>query len=181
MDDLYPRAKFADGLKIIEKLGHSKRMQIMRRQWIDEGKPRMHSYDDAEISNVEETQPHIQEDVSSDQNPVTENMGPTGDLTDRTGEKGVGDLEGQQLSIFGGDRPNTTPLNEGALFVEDETVQAQLEATGEDVPEEDDLDALLAEQNIAPENSSNKGETEIGTAVDNDHQDEFEAMEEFGF
>ena len=40
LDDLYPRAKFADGLAIIEKLGHKKRIQIMRREWINEGKPR---------------------------------------------------------------------------------------------------------------------------------------------
>ena len=39
LDDLYPRAKFADGLAIIEKLGHTKRMQTMRREWINEGKP----------------------------------------------------------------------------------------------------------------------------------------------
>ena len=39
LDDLYPRAKFADGLAIIEKLGHTKRMQTMRREWIQEGKP----------------------------------------------------------------------------------------------------------------------------------------------
>ncbi|KAL8729549.1 MAG: hypothetical protein Q9166_004629 [cf. Caloplaca sp. 2 TL-2023] len=40
LDDLYPRAKFADGLEMIEKLGHRKRIQIMRREWIDEGKLR---------------------------------------------------------------------------------------------------------------------------------------------
>lgn len=40
LDDLYPRAKFGDGLAIIEKLGHTKRMQTMRREWINEGKPR---------------------------------------------------------------------------------------------------------------------------------------------
>ena len=40
LDDLYPRAKFADGLAIIEKLGHTKRMQTMRREWINEGKSR---------------------------------------------------------------------------------------------------------------------------------------------
>ncbi|PYH47270.1 Chromosome segregation in meiosis protein 3 [Aspergillus saccharolyticus JOP 1030-1] len=40
LDNLYPRAKFADGLAIIEKLGHSKRMQTMRREWIDEEKPK---------------------------------------------------------------------------------------------------------------------------------------------
>lgn len=40
LDDLYPRAKFADGLTMIEKLGHTKRIQLMRKEWIDEGKPR---------------------------------------------------------------------------------------------------------------------------------------------
>lgn len=40
LDDLYPRAKFADGLAMIEKLGHTKRIQMMRKEWIDEGKPR---------------------------------------------------------------------------------------------------------------------------------------------
>ena len=39
LDDLYPRAKFADGLAIIEKLGRTKRIQTMRREWIREGKP----------------------------------------------------------------------------------------------------------------------------------------------
>ncbi|OJJ46336.1 hypothetical protein ASPZODRAFT_66216 [Penicilliopsis zonata CBS 506.65] len=38
LDDLFPRAKFADGLAMIEKLGHSKRLQTMRREWIDEEK-----------------------------------------------------------------------------------------------------------------------------------------------
>ncbi|KAE9983236.1 hypothetical protein EG328_010177 [Venturia inaequalis] len=40
LDDLYPRAKFADGLAMIEKLGHSKRMQVTRKTWIDESKPK---------------------------------------------------------------------------------------------------------------------------------------------
>ncbi|PWY66405.1 chromosome segregation in meiosis protein 3 [Aspergillus heteromorphus CBS 117.55] len=40
LDDLFPRAKFADGLAIIEKLGHSKHFQTMRREWIEEEKPR---------------------------------------------------------------------------------------------------------------------------------------------
>lgn len=38
LDDLYPRAKFADALAIIEKLGHTKQIQTMRREWINEGK-----------------------------------------------------------------------------------------------------------------------------------------------
>lgn len=39
LDDLYPRAKFADALQLVEKAGHSKSMQRQRREWIDEGKP----------------------------------------------------------------------------------------------------------------------------------------------
>ena len=39
LDSLYPRAKFADGLQLVEKAGHSKRMQVIRKEWIDEGKP----------------------------------------------------------------------------------------------------------------------------------------------
>ena len=38
LDDLYPKAKFADGLAMIEKLGHSKRIQTMRKEWINEAK-----------------------------------------------------------------------------------------------------------------------------------------------
>lgn len=38
LDALYPRAKFADGLAIIEKLGHTKKMQLLRRDWINESK-----------------------------------------------------------------------------------------------------------------------------------------------
>ncbi|KAI9751958.1 MAG: chromosome segregation in meiosis- protein [Lichina confinis] len=38
LDDLFPKAKFADGLSIIEKLGHSRHMQVMRKQWIDDAK-----------------------------------------------------------------------------------------------------------------------------------------------
>lgn len=38
LDELFPKAKFADGLSIIETLGHKKTMQISRTVWIDEDK-----------------------------------------------------------------------------------------------------------------------------------------------
>jgi len=37
---LFPKANFADGLTIIEKLGHKKRIQVMRKAWIDEDRPK---------------------------------------------------------------------------------------------------------------------------------------------
>ncbi|KAB8201527.1 replication fork protection component Swi3-domain-containing protein [Aspergillus parasiticus] len=56
LDDLFPRAKFADGLTIIEKLGHHKRLQVMRREWIEEEKPR---------AQVDDTGQDLQADGSS--------------------------------------------------------------------------------------------------------------------
>ncbi|KAL3460573.1 replication fork protection component Swi3-domain-containing protein [Aspergillus heterothallicus] len=46
LDDLFPRAKFADGLAMIERLGHSKRIQTMRRTWIGEERPKTVGVDD---------------------------------------------------------------------------------------------------------------------------------------
>ncbi|KAK3641426.1 chromosome segregation in meiosis-related protein [Elasticomyces elasticus] len=37
LDDLYPKAKFRDGLAMVEKIGHGKRMAVMRRGWMDGG------------------------------------------------------------------------------------------------------------------------------------------------
>lgn len=55
LDELYPRAKFADGLAMIEKLGHTKRVQMMRREWIDEGKPKPNAREDEDEDVVEMT------------------------------------------------------------------------------------------------------------------------------
>lgn len=67
LDDLFPKANFVDGLAIIEKLGHKKRLQVMRKEWIDEGKPRPASPD---LSDREEESNHErrQETGNEDQN-----------------------------------------------------------------------------------------------------------------
>lgn len=55
LDDLYPRAKFADALTILEKLGHTKRMQLIRKDWIREGRPHRTREDDE--AAIEEFRP----------------------------------------------------------------------------------------------------------------------------
>ncbi|KAJ4349709.1 chromosome segregation in meiosis- protein [Didymosphaeria variabile] len=77
LDELYPRAKFADGLAIIEKLGHSKRVQMMRKEWIDEGKPRHNAREDDEVEDIGADEPAQQdngpmEGVQSDVAPSVE-------------------------------------------------------------------------------------------------------------
>lgn len=63
LDDLYPRAKFADGLAIIEKLGHTKRVQIMRKEWIDDNKPK-HTTREEEEADTIMAEAHVQQDLN---------------------------------------------------------------------------------------------------------------------
>jgi replication fork protection complex subunit Csm3/Swi3 len=120
LDDLYPRAKFADGLAIIEKLGHSKRLQIMRKAWIDDGKPK---------TSVDE------DDAEQDSLPLTANPGTTEEATEIIRTSGslsdAGNPE-NDLSRPGGKRPAD---------------RSSLDEIG-GAPDEDELDALLAEESM---------------------------------
>jgi replication fork protection complex subunit Csm3/Swi3 len=107
LDELYPRAKFSDGLSMIEKLGHSRRLQIMRKEWIDEGH---HSITEAQ-------QPRINSKESS----------PTGGIVPTNGHSG----SGEPTAINGHVIPDTIVRSERETSVHE--------------PDEDELDALLAE------------------------------------
>ncbi|EXJ80859.1 hypothetical protein A1O3_07145 [Capronia epimyces CBS 606.96] len=111
LDNLYPRAKFADGLQLIEKVGHSKRMQMMRKEWIDEGKP--------------------------------------GYIKDRRRQKL--DEEREINDLYGDDKAmnkhnSGTADGDDSLFIPDPDASHKLAENQNDMPEDDDLDALLAEQ-----------------------------------
>ncbi|KAI1379261.1 Swi3-domain-containing protein [Hypoxylon crocopeplum] len=47
-DNLFPKAKFLDAAAMAEKAGHKKYMRIKRMEWIDEGKPKLASLEDDE-------------------------------------------------------------------------------------------------------------------------------------
>jgi replication fork protection complex subunit Csm3/Swi3 len=47
LDDLFPKARFLDAAAMVEKLGHKKRIQVMRNQWIDEGRPRQSVFEES--------------------------------------------------------------------------------------------------------------------------------------
>lgn len=46
MHDVFPKARFRDCIKMTEKLGHQAQLRIMRKQWIDESKPRLAAEED---------------------------------------------------------------------------------------------------------------------------------------
>ncbi len=115
LDDLYPRAKFADALAIIEKAGHTKRMQIMRKDWIDEGKPRRSRESDDE--NVDEV---------------------VLDTTEKQKDQDKEDAEREEATVR-----SDSDSNRHDLPPHQSRSGAELGAGN--APDEDELDALLAE------------------------------------
>jgi len=47
LDDLFPKARFLDALAMVEKAGHKKIIQNARMEWINEGKPRSSVHEDS--------------------------------------------------------------------------------------------------------------------------------------
>ncbi|KAG9586125.1 Swi3-domain-containing protein, partial [Aureobasidium melanogenum] len=147
LDDLFPKAKFMDGVSMIEKLGHKKRMQMMRREWIQEGKPKPPRDDDEEdfvipdenavsennnAHNSEEQPDHVE---SSELRPEAQSNG---------GAQG-----GNNHNPFGEEEPDEDELD--ALLAESEAVPSQTtkqnntQPADDQEPDEDELDALMAE------------------------------------
>lgn len=119
LDDLYPRAKFADGLQMVEKVGHSKKMRVMRREWINESKHKELYWNDDDMYGGQET------------------------ANSTSGAAQIGP------SAVVGDAQQSTPeddMNSDDLFFPDANKKPV--SRGHDEPEEDDLDALLAEEDI---------------------------------
>lgn len=46
LDDLFPKAKFLDALAMVEKAGHKTSMHRQRMEWINEGKPKAMAWED---------------------------------------------------------------------------------------------------------------------------------------
>ncbi|KAJ5895474.1 hypothetical protein N7495_007165 [Penicillium taxi] len=117
LDDLYPRAKFADGLTMIEKLGHTKRIQTMRKEWINEEK--METFNGSGSHSLPTR-------VSSDRNGASTESPTATSSTQRP----------QEISISAGQDLFMPDLGTGAM---------QPQASYPE-PDDDDLEELLKEQ-----------------------------------
>ena len=167
LDELYPRAKFADGLAIIEKLGHTKRMQTMRREWINEGKPRerlenTNSGPKAQPASKTISRPSGDEVSNSNSNGSQQKHSAVDSQEDDFHVSDTGKL---------GKNESTKRLSSStdSLFVSD----------GEDVndqPPEDDLDALLAEDSMHPQHNASAPIQDQVVGRENAFDDEMEAM-----
>lgn len=134
LDALYPRAKFGDGLAIIEKLGHTKRMQLLRRDWINESKVQAtkneaSKYDQTPAPSVEQREPEPSKLHSHKSDPTAES---------------TGDGEAKAVRSSTVDHTSDWPLsqdpNEGLFMSENED--------GESLSRDDQLDAIRIIEDI---------------------------------
>lgn len=142
LDDLYPRAKFADGLAIIEKLGHTKRLQTMRKEWINEGKPREAAQDAAgarQIPNIQQTNSKTGQDQSPIADPKTE---PQARATNSVIEANDDEFCAVSPKTRGDSstKRNGSSLEESLFVSDEEETRDQLQ--------DDDLEALIAEDEM---------------------------------
>jgi len=146
LDDLYPRAKFADALAMVEKAGHTKRMQVIRKEWVDDARPRRAAErdgDDAEESLPVETRP-----TGSAQDTDSVAHSPPSNGVLRPGEE----------------QRRQTQSPSGAM------------PAGQDDPDEDELDALLAQSASAAAKSPPTLPSQTHDAHDDPFADDMEAM-----
>ncbi|KAK4495736.1 hypothetical protein PRZ48_013004 [Zasmidium cellare] len=173
LDDLYPRAKFRDALAMVEKVGHSKRMQVMRKAWLDDTKAGRRDTDpDVEMSgalgNAEEDngaqpsaedlfQQMLQDDAEADaskrQDPA--NDAPDDDELDAL----LGENENQPIK-----KAQPPPQKRSGPFDEEDS-------------DEDELDALLAQSNGEQQPSRTAKPSDDSRAQENEpDEDELDAL-----
>ncbi|KAH7237416.1 hypothetical protein MRS44_004319 [Fusarium solani] len=126
LDDLFPKAKFLDALAMVEKAGHKKRIVIARNDWINEGKPKDH------IANGEEEE---EEDLFGENN-TSQPAGPEPTTTTTTTTEPSRAKTPQ--------RDNDVPDDDDIYDATPRPARHTLPIRNE-VPEEDDLEALIAE------------------------------------
>jgi replication fork protection complex subunit Csm3/Swi3 len=140
LDELYPRAKFRDALSMVEKVGHSKAMQVRRRAWLDDTKP-----------TARDPSPEKDDDVVM-----------SGALPNRD----AGD--GEQRS-------------ESPIFPADAIAGGQSKARegtehSEDAPDDDELDALLAEDTALTKTAAPQLPKQRAPFEEDEDEDEMDAL-----
>ncbi|KAI0111288.1 replication fork protection component Swi3-domain-containing protein [Nemania sp. FL0031] len=139
LDDLFPKAKFLDALSMVEKAGHKNQLRLKRIQWIDEGRPKPVGFDEGDddlfgdSNQPEERDPAI---FPARVAPIFQSG------LDKRAKTPAEDDPFADEDIYGASprRPTTTAAVTTSVFGNGGSTQANGE------PEEDDLDALMAEE-----------------------------------
>ncbi|KAI8627102.1 Swi3-domain-containing protein [Xylariaceae sp. FL1651] len=130
LDDLFPKAKFLDALNMVEKAGHKKYLRLKRIEWIDEGKPRSAGLGDDDLLFGNSNQPEERDPAIFPARvaPIFQNK------TTERAKTPIGDDPFDDEDLYDATPRRLTNNARGTTS----------QAAGE--PDEDDLDALMAEE-----------------------------------
>ncbi|KAL7783897.1 replication fork protection component Swi3 domain-containing protein [Trichoderma ceciliae] len=126
LDDLFPKARFLDALAMVEKAGHKKRLLTARNEWINEGRPKAGNDDDDG------------DDDALDIGAVGITQG------SQASEGGIPTERTQQTPERGG-VPDDDDLYDVTPRAPAGFANASRPAPPNDAPDDDDLEALMAE------------------------------------
>ncbi|PVH86318.1 Swi3-domain-containing protein [Cadophora sp. DSE1049] len=188
LDDLFPKARFLDALAMVEKMGHKKRIQMMRMEWINEGKPQTVTEDSVDEPPVakekdgrEKTAPRIA--------PIFENAGGVRPKTPSPNDNSITDVDMEDEDLYGATprAPRTKPAEEAVSQTDSifggtgaSIFGPAKKVVDEFGPDDDELDALLAEEEAMMQaTTGNKSDPVVSDKVaprDEIDDDEMEAM-----
>jgi replication fork protection complex subunit Csm3/Swi3 len=187
LDDLFPKARFLDALAMVEKTGHKRQLQAMRMEWINEGKPRSSVHEDSIFD-----QPTLPPRLPSGQEKPAPPIAPIFQkaATDRpktpTPDSNM-DMEMEMDDLYDA-TPRAPRQNQAAAQSQNSIFGGGIAASGSadvtsdvDGPPDDDLDALLAEEEMIQAETSrpNAGASGGKSAIQEDSfEDDMEAMAE---
>ncbi|RFU25970.1 hypothetical protein B7463_g10362, partial [Scytalidium lignicola] len=177
LDGLFPKAKFLDALEMVEKAGHKKRVQMMRMEWINEGKPK-----DPELETSLFEDPILPPRESSTRTETAPGIAPIFEKAASTRPK-TPEVVPEMDDLY-----DATPRPSRAAQPQADTTSVPAvpsifgpAITNDEVPPEDDLDALLAEEEmlLAEPRKSQPVSKPVQTAVsqEDDFMDDVDIME----
>jgi replication fork protection complex subunit Csm3/Swi3 len=169
LDDLYPKAKFKDGLAMVEKLGHTKRMQVSRRSWIDESKSMRRREDEDVEMRLGDVEGQAQEE-NDEIFPISKE--PVHGQAQSNGGADAPDED--ELDALMGEEPSAAvPIRP----VENGLPKSQAPFQDDDEPDEDELDALLNEDRNPTAQPMQQAAKQKGPFEDDeDDEDELDAL-----
>ncbi|KAK4238419.1 replication fork protection component Swi3-domain-containing protein [Achaetomium macrosporum] len=147
LDDLFPKATFLDALTMVEKTGHKAVIRNARLQWIDEGKPKAAAAEDEDDYAI------FQGPSAARQQP--DKVAPVFEKAARAAQERAKTTAAEDL--FGDDDIyNATPRRDTG------TTAPSRQVVDDDVPDGDDLDALMAEAEAETQSGSRSQQTTSG-------------------
>lgn len=140
LDDLFPKAKFLDALSMVEKAGHKNQLRLKRIQWIDEGRPKPAGFEDGDddvfgdANQPEEREPAV---FPARIAPIFQNS------VEKRAKTPAGDDPFDDVDIYDASPRRPTNATSATVSVFGNGASA---TQANEMPDEDDLDALMAEE-----------------------------------